>query len=456
LSALRIDRAVDLWAIARELGDANVALLDNPGAPSRLGEISYLGLFPEAELRVRKGDDPSRVLTELAGMSRATASSEAGPPFQSGLIGYLAYELLHAIEPAVPRSAAPAPSGDLAHFVRFAVVVAVDSAARCTWICGDEPELLAQATELVDAAPDRVDLEMPPRVAGEFGLEQLRACGFEPVTEPGEYRELVDRSRDEISAGRFFEVCLTQEFRADLAADGRELYDILRASNPAPMGAYVRADDLEILCTSPERLVSVSAAGVVETRPIKGTRPRSSDPAEDRHLREALAASPKDRAENTMIVDLARNDLGRVCETGSVEVPELCVVESYASVHHLVSTVRGQLRAALGPADVIRACFPGGSMTGAPKVEAMRMISEVEHSQRGIFSGAIGWIGDDGAMDLNIVIRTIIKDGDRLSLHTGGAVTSDSDANAEYSETMDKARVLAAAVDAASRRTVKT
>lgn len=222
------------------------------------------------------------------------------------------------------------------------------------------------------------------------------------------------------------------------------------------MGAYLRADDLEILCTSPERLVSVSAGGAVETRPIKGTRPRSSDPAEDRHLREALAASPKDRAENTMIVDLARNDLGRVCETGSVAVPELCVVESYASVHHLVSTVRGQLREGLGPIDVIRACFPGGSMTGAPKVEAMKMISEVESSQRGIFSGAIGWIGDDGAMDLNIVIRTIVKSGDQLSLHTGGAVTSDSVADAEYAETMDKARVLAESVAAAGARTVKT
>jgi anthranilate/para-aminobenzoate synthase component I len=151
-----------------------------------------------------------------------------------------------------------------------------------------------------------------------------------------------------------------------------------------------------------------------------------------------------------MIVDLARNDLGRVCITGSVAVPELCVVESYASVHHLVSTVRGQLAPGTTPADVIRACFPGGSMTGAPKVEAMKMIAEHERSQRGIFSGAIGWIGDDGAMDLNIVIRTIIKQGERVSLHTGGAVTSDSDPDAEYAETMDKARVLAESVAAAS------
>ncbi|MBJ7354612.1 MAG: anthranilate synthase component I family protein [Thermoleophilaceae bacterium] len=455
MTVLRIDRAVDLWAIARELGDSRVALLDNPGSPSRLGDTSYLGLFPQEELRVGHDADPALVFAGLAELARPREDNHEGPSLQSGLIGYLAYELLHGIEPAVPRSAAPTPVGDLAHFVRFAVIVAVDSAVGCTWICGDDDRRVAEARELVDSAPVREDLEIPARATGVFGLSELRACGLEPVTDPSGYRRLVDRSREEISAGRFFEVCLTQEFNATVGADGRALYDILRASNPAPMGAYLRADQLEVLCTSPERLVSVSAGGAVETRPIKGTRPRSSDPAEDRHLREALAASPKDRAENTMIVDLARNDLGRVCQTGSVAVPELCVVESYASVHHLVSTVRGQLRPGMGPTDVIRACFPGGSMTGAPKVEAMRMISEVEQSQRGIFSGAIGWIGDDGAMDLNIVIRTLIKHGDQLSMHTGGAVTSDSDSDAEYAETMDKARVLATSVAAASARTVK-
>jgi para-aminobenzoate synthetase component 1 len=455
LKVQRSDRAVDLWAIARELGGERVALLDNPGPPSKLGSMSYLGLFPQDEMRVRQGEDPSRAFDGLAEIARGPAARQEAPPLRSGVIGYLAYELLHGIEPVVPRSHAPAPIGDLAHFIRFGVIVAVDAAAGCSWVCGDDPPLLAEATALVDSAPTREDLAMPARARGEFGLTELRACGLEPVTPPQDYRALVGRSRNEIAAGRFFEVCLTQEFRASLDADGRELYELLRARNPAPMGAYIRAGDLDVLCTSPERLVSVSADGAVETRPSKGTRPRSSDPAEDRHLREALAASPKDRAENTMIVDLARNDLGRVCKTGSVAVPELCAVESYASVHHLVSTVRGQLRDGMGPADVIRACFPGGSMTGAPKVEAMRMISEVEPSRRGIFSGAIGWIGDDGAMDLNIVIRTIVKRGDRLSLHTGGAVTSDSDPEAEYAETMDKARVLGEAVAAASARTVK-
>lgn len=453
MNTAEIPRAADLWAIARSLDSSRIALLDNPGRPSRLGRMSYLGIFPQDELRVDAGSEPAAALDRLAAFTGPRESAPATAPFASGAIGYLSYELLHGIEPTVARSPAARQPGDLLHFVRFGAVIAVDLQARTTYVYAAGPDLLAAATQLVDAAPDRAELPYPARPEGEFGLEQLIGAGLSPVTDPAEYRRLVAGARDDIAAGRFFEVCLSQEYRGTTAADGRDLYEVLRRRNPAPMSAYLKADDLEILCTSPERLVGVTASGEIETRPIKGTRPRSANKAEDRHLAEALAASPKDRAENTMIVDLARNDLGRICLTGSVEVPELCVVESYASVHHLVSTVRGQLAPGVAPADVIRACFPGGSMTGAPKVEAMKAIAEAEHSQRGIFSGAIGWIGDDGAMDLNIVIRTLIKHGDQISLHTGGAVTSDSDPDGEYAETMDKARAPAEALAAANART---
>ena len=271
-------------------------------------------------------------------------------------------------------------------------------------------------------------------------------CGLTPVMNPARYLELIEMTKEEIAAGRVFELCLTQEFTAQTRASGVDLYDELRRRNPAPMSAYLRSGDLEVLCSSPERMVSLGADGIAESRPIKGTRPRGATPAEDRHLRDALAASAKDRAENTMIVDLARNDLGRVCDYGTVEVPEYCVVESWGSVHHLVSTIRGRLHESLGPADLLRACFPGGSMTGAPKVESMAMISELEQSQRGIFSGCIGWIGDDGALDMNIVIRTIVKQGEHLSIHAGGAITADSDPAAEYAETVVKARAMAEAI----------
>ncbi|MFT4050130.1 MAG: anthranilate synthase component I family protein [Solirubrobacterales bacterium] len=451
MSTRRIPRAVDLWAIARELSDERVALLDSPVAPGRLGGASYLGLFPGDELRRQHGADPSEALAALEEFTRARPRFEvSGPPFRSGALGYLSYELLRGIEPTVPESVAPDQPGELLHFVRFGAIVAVDAQERATYVTADDSEQLRAAVEVIEAAPERTDLESPARVGREFDLATLRASGLEPVTEPDAYLANVERARTEIADGRFFELCLTQEFRGRSKATGREIYDELRRRNPAPMGAYLRDGELEVLCSSPERLVGVNSERTIETRPIKGTRPRSADAAEDRHLAEALAASPKDRAENTMIVDLARNDLGRICEIGSVSVPELCVVESYASVHHLVSTVRGQLRAGVAPVDVIRACFPGGSMTGAPKVEAMKAIAETEASRRGIFSGAIGWIGDDGAMDLNIVIRTLVKNGEQVSLHTGGAVTSDSDAQAEYAETMDKARTPAEALAAAS------
>jgi anthranilate/para-aminobenzoate synthase component I len=442
-----LDRPVDLWSIARMLDGDRLALLENPLAPSRLGRMSYLGLFPQEELRVGHEVDPATALTALAHFTRPRESElDSAAAFASGVIGYLAYELLHGIEPSVERSAAGPPLGELLHFVRYGAVIAVDAARGTTEISSVDPQLREAALELALAAPDRRELPIPPRPEGGFGIEHLRACGLVPVTPPDKYRRMVEVAREQIAAGRLFEVCLSQEFRGASGASGAsgaELFARLREANPAPMGAYLRAGSLEILCSSPERLVGVTAAGEIETRPIKGTRPRTSDRATDRHLAEALAASSKDRAENTMIVDVARNDLGRICLTGSVEVPELCIVESYASVHHLVSTVRGQLAPGVAPADVIAACFPGGSMTGAPKVEAMRAIAEAEHSRRGIFSGAIGWIGDDGAMDLNIVIRTLVKQGEQLSLHTGGAVTYDSDPAAEYSETLDKARAVA-------------
>jgi anthranilate/para-aminobenzoate synthase component I len=445
-----IRREADLWAIVRSLGEDHVALLDNPGAPSRLGGMSYLGLFPREQLRIKHGEDPELALANLADFTRPRGiPTVGGAPFASGAIGYISYELLHGIEPSVPASRAVRPPGDLLHFVRFGAVIAVDHVRGTTEVCGRDPKAMMIASDLVRAARNRREIEPPPRPTGDFGIDELRACGLEPVIEPAGYMKLVETAREQIAAGRFFEVCLSQQYLGHTTASGREIYDQLRQINPAPMSSYLNLGELEVLCSSPERLVGLTAVGEIETRPIKGTRPRGATEAEDRHLAEALASSPKDRAENTMIVDLARNDLGRICLTGSVEVPEFCTVESYASVHHLVSTVRGQIAPGVAPADVIRACFPGGSMTGAPKVEAMKAISEAEPSRRGIFSGAIGWIGDDGALDLNIVIRTLVKQGDEITLHTGGAVTADSDPAAEYAETMDKARAPATALAAA-------
>ena len=239
-----------------------------------------------------------------------------------------------------------------------------------------------------------------------------------------------------------FEVCLTHRLEADLPAPPWHLYEVLRAGNPAPFAAYIDAAGAQVVSASPERFLRLDRDRLAESRPIKGTRPRGADPAADARLRAELAASDKDRAENLMIVDLVRSDLGRVCETGSVRVPELLAVESYATVHQLVSTVQGRLREGLDAFDLVRACFPGGSMTGAPKIAAMGIIDAIEPVARGVYSGAVGYLDRGGAMDLSIVIRTLVCSGGRATCGVGGAVTADSDPDAEYDESMDKARAL--------------
>ncbi|MBC7106739.1 MAG: anthranilate synthase component I family protein, partial [Firmicutes bacterium] len=226
------------------------------------------------------------------------------------------------------------------------------------------------------------------------------------------YCAAVRRAREYIAAGDIFEVNLSQRLEAPLEASPWLLYRTLRAVNPAPFAAFLNFPEAAVACASPERFLRLRG-GLVETRPIKGTRPRGRTPEEDRRLRDELWNSEKDRAELTMIIDLERNDLGRVCAVGSVHVPELFCLEEYATVFHLVSTVRGRLAPGKDVVDLLRATFPGGSITGAPKIRAMEIIEELEPVRRGIYTGSIGWIGFDGDCDLNIVIRTIIVKGGR-------------------------------------------
>jgi para-aminobenzoate synthetase component 1 len=220
-----------------------------------------------------------------------------------------------------------------------------------------------------------------------------------------------------------------------------ELYEKLRNRNPAPFAGYFDLGDHAIVSASPERFLCVRA-GEVETRPIKGTRPRGKTPAEDQRLAHELLASPKDRAENVMIVDLLRNDLGRVCEYGSVRVEALCKLESYPFVHHLVSEVRGQLRAGLGPTNLLRAAFPGGSVTGAPKIRVMEIIAELEQTARGAYCGCLGYLGFDGNMDTNLLIRTFVLSKGWLHFAVGGGIIADSTPEKEYAETWHKAEGL--------------
>ena len=253
--------------------------------------------------------------------------------------------------------------------------------------------------------------------------------------------------REYILAGDIFQANLSQRFEAALSADAISLYRRLRTLNPAPFAAYFETPQFAVVSASPERFIRVDAGGHVETRPIKGTTPRGIGPEHDAHLGRALTESEKDRAENLMIVDLLRNDLSKACRPGSVRVPELFTLEHYSTVHHLVSTVVGELAHGNDAIDLLRAAFPGGSITGAPKVRAMEIIAELEPSRRGVYCGALGYMSGTGAADTSIVIRTYLLRGGRAYFSAGGGIVADSEPEAEYHETLDKARALISALD---------
>jgi aminodeoxychorismate synthase component I len=265
------------------------------------------------------------------------------------------------------------------------------------------------------------------------------------------YSKAILDAREQIAAGNLYQACLTRREQHRFSGDAWDLYLALRRCNPAPFACFIELPEAAIVGSSPERFLAVDAEGRVESRPIKGTRPRGRDPVEDARQRRGLLASEKDRAENLMIVDLVRNDLGRVCQIGSVEVAELMAVEEYASVFHLVSTVRGRLRQGCDALDALGAAFPPGSMTGAPKIAAMRLLSQLEPVRRGVYSGAVGYLDARGGADLAVVIRTLVLAGARALLHTGGGILADSEPEAEWLETVAKARPLLAALEAADR-----
>jgi para-aminobenzoate synthetase component 1 len=262
-----------------------------------------------------------------------------------------------------------------------------------------------------------------------------------------DYLRAVERAREYIAAGDIFQVNLSHRLEGEWGGAAWPLYERLRAASPVSYGAYLDLGATKVLSASPERFLRLNGERV-ETRPIKGTRPRGGTRDEDRDLGEGLLASEKDRAENLMIVDLLRNDIGKVSRVGSVRVPELFHLERHASVWHLVSTVTGELRAGLGAVDLLEACFPGGSVTGCPKIRAMEIIEELEPVRRGVYCGAIGYLSFTGDMDTNIAIRTLVLKDGRMHLQVGGAVTYDSDPEAEYAETLAKGRALLGALGA--------
>jgi para-aminobenzoate synthetase component I len=437
-------------------------LLDSARPDPRLGRWSYVAADPFLRLaskdgRIASGErsftgDPFAVLQRALAHYRLEHDPALPAPFQTGAVGYLGYELAHHLERL------PHPARDDLAFPDlmvgfYDVVLAFDMHERRAWLLASGwPETTPEASmhrrkaraDLFAARLGRArEVEGGPEARGEAAVRSN-------FTRPA-YEAAVQRVVDYILAGDIFQANLSQRFLAERpdGLDAWGLYRRLRRRNPAPFAAFLDFGEVAVASASPERFLRLEGRRV-ETRPIKGTRPRGATPEEDARLGAELLASEKDRAENVMIVDLLRNDLSRVCRDHSVLTPEICALESFATVHHLVSTVTGELRPGLDAVDLLRATFPGGSITGAPKIRAMEIIAELEPTARGPYCGSIGWLGFDGWMDTSITIRTYAMKDRHVAFQAGGGIVADSEPSAEYEETLAKARALIDALEGAS------
>ncbi len=366
--------------------------------------------------------DPLQLLREELACGGHAA---AGAPFGGGAVGYFGYDLARCFENLPQRALDDPALPEMAAGI-YTWALIVDHHERRCWLAGDEDA--AQHWRQAAAQPVRNNpfhLHSPP-------VSNMSVAG---------YAAAFTRIQHYLHEGDCYQVNLAQRFCATAQGDAFALYETLRRDNPAPFAAWLNFPFGQVLSSSPERFLKVRGRQV-ETKPIKGTRPRSADPVQDRALAEALHHSDKDRAENLMIVDLLRNDLGKNCIPGSVQVPRLFEVESFATVHHLVSTIRGELSEGRDALDLLRGCFPGGSITGAPKRRAMEIIEELEPHRRGVYCGAIGYIGFDGSMDTSIAIRTLVHTAGKICFSAGGGIVSDSTAAEEYQESLDKAAAL--------------
>jgi para-aminobenzoate synthetase component 1 len=451
------------------------------GESHQLGRYSFLAADPARVVRSKGrvtelggpgmpwtpvGADPLIALRDL--LAPLAADPVSGlPPFQGGAAGYIGYDYGAVLERLPPTRFADLAIPDVVLGL-YDWVIAWDHLLETAWIVSTGlPETGPRRSDRAGArlAMVRERLRGPARAAPRpapgpiappaaeapsypvLGVEGAEAIGLRSTFTHRGYLDAVTRVRDYIVAGDIFQANLSQRFQAPLTEPALDLYARLRRGNPAAFAAYLDFGDFRVLSASPERFLRLDEnRRHVETRPIKGTRPRGLGPMHDAALGRALSESAKDRAENVMIVDLLRNDLSRVCRPGTVRVPELFALEQHPTVHHLVSTVVGELDPAADAIDLLRAAFPGGSITGAPKVRAMEIIAELEPSQRGVYCGSIGYLSTTGAMDTSIVIRTYLALRGRVYFQAGGGIVADSDPELEYRETLDKARALIGAL----------
>jgi para-aminobenzoate synthetase len=401
------------------------------------------------EVRVERGDEVElrreSIFEYLAAETQRLRLPDVDLPFEfeCGFAGWLGYELK---ADCGGDAAHESPLPDAA-FVFAGRMIAFDHAERCTYLlCLAEPDDAGGAEDWI-ATTSRALASLPPLDEPSSGEAQGSRTGFELARPRERYLEQIAECKRRLVEGETYEVCLTNAVVADAVSEPLALYRSLRRVNPAPFSSFLRFGEVAVLSSSPERFLSVGRDRWVEAKPIKGTSRRGETPAEDVRLAERLRSDEKNRAENLMIADLLRNDLGAVCEVGTVHVPHLMQVETYETVHQLVTTVRGLLREETPLPDCVRACFPPGSMTGAPKRRTMKIVDELEGDARGIYSGAIGCFGLGGGCDLSVAIRTIVADGDSAAIGAGGAIVMQSDPVEEYEEMLLKAVAPMRAID---------
>lgn len=439
-----------LYTIFKDRKDS--FFLDSGMDSEKLGQFSFIGFDPIALFKskdreivikrdgvetVSKGN-PFDELQKLIAEYKVDYITDI--PFVGGAVGYFSYDLCHHVE-KLPRTAIDDVDIPDAYFGIYDGIIAIDHRGgsddvyiASLGIKSDEEELYLEILEAIEKGESEgVDIVLP---------EKKKKSEFKSnFASKEEYKSAIEKVRAYIKTGDIYQANLTQRFETTIEETPYELYGKLRSINPAPFASYLNLDGFQIVSSSPERFIKLRD-GMIETRPIKGTIPRGKTEEEDRKNREQLLSSEKDKAELLMIVDLERNDLGRVAKTGTVKVTELFHLEEYATVYHLVSTIVAELREDCDAIDCVKATFPGGSITGAPKIRAMEVIDELEPTQRNIYTGSIGYIGFNGDMDLNIVIRTVVCKGDKAYFQVGGGITWDSDPQLEYEETLHKAKAL--------------
>ncbi|CAN7498903.1 MULTISPECIES: aminodeoxychorismate synthase component I [unclassified Variovorax] len=438
----------------RFAGNAAAFWLDSSDADGQNSRYSYMGDAggPDAQVITYRSRDRQIDIHHEAHIETRIQSifdflkqeTNVVPPggaslpfdFAGGYVGYFGYELKgelggnHAHDASTPD----------ALWMRVRRFVAIDHGEQQTWIvCVDrEPHSLASEAWM-NEMQRTLSNPVPSDAAPPDGASRIADALAWRIDLP-DYRRRIARCQENILDGETYEVCLTNQLEGAGQIDALDVYCTLRRRNPAPYAAFLKTPGLAVLCASPELFLNIEPDGTVESRPIKGTARRGATPQEDAAIAATLASDEKSRAENLMIVDLLRNDLNRVCKVGSVHVPRLFQIETFATVHQLVSTIRGQLRYDVSAIDCVHAAFPGGSMTGAPKIRTMRILDEIEGSPRGIYSGSIGFLSLNGSAKLNIVIRTIVSANGRVSIGSGGAIIAMSDPDAEVEEIVLKAR----------------